>query len=618
MSARQYTFARPWRLGLVSLAMLLLSLGWLPAAVLAQPAVLIETGSPWRYNDSGKDLGVAWRESGFDDQEWKSGKAPLGYGADALKTQLEFGDDPNRKFTTYYFRTSFAVADPTVLPTMLLKIRYDDGFIAYLNGHEIARAGFSTQRDITFATFADDHVDKGQRLLFETFNLTNQRSAFIAGKNVLAIEVHQHTLDSSDVVLDVSLEPATNRTAPQIAMGPALGQLSGTSAHVLAAGDVPAMAIVQYGPTATFGTEQRIRTEAVVHDLVLGGLKPGATYYYRVGLITAPDQTPTWSDTRSFTTDAGPTSAFRFGVWSSGPGAGDMKQLGRVFEKLSAGPAPQLAVALSGQSGVTSASDVVGLYTQYHSALKPLVGSVALYSSLPSDTAPDCDACLSAFQNYLPNPTMNDSRYYSFNYGSAHFVVLDSSERGADPERAGLSATQWAWLADDLAAQTQPYTFVFMDQSPLEASGERAFTPAQRDTLHQLFKSAKVTAVFVGAGAYATQERDGLPYVSVGALSSAAGQSGDRVVFVDVQPAEVKLSAVGIADGAAPEERTLASRPGVVVLPTAPAAAPPAIVPPTPSSPASGPSMLAVALVFALGLAGGGGAAWAYWRRTQW
>jgi hypothetical protein len=594
--------------------MLLLSFGWLPAAVQAQPAVLIEAGSQWRYNDAGKDLGTAWREPGFDDKGWSSGKAPLGYGADALKTQLSFGGDPNRKYTTYYFRTTFSVADPTVLPTMLMKIRYDDGFIAYLNGHEIARAGFSTQRDIGFATFADDHVDKGQRLLFETFNLTNQRSAFIAGKNVLAIEVHQHTLDSSDVVLDVSLEPATNRTAPQIVMGPALGQLRDTSAHVLAAGDVPAMAVVQYGPTPTFGSEQRIRTEAVVHDLILGGLKPGATYYYRVGLITAPDQTPAWSDTRSFTTDAGPDSAFRFGVWSGGPGAGDMKQLAQAFEKLSAGPAPRLAVALGGQSGVTESSDVLGVYTQYHSALKPLAGSVALYSSLPSDTAPGCDSCLSAFQNYLPNPTVNDGRYYSFNYGSAHFVVLDSSERGGAPERAGLSAEQWAWLADDLAAQTQPYSFVFMDRSPFEASGSNAFTPAQRDALHQLFKSAKVTAVFASAGAFATQDHDGLPYVSVGSLAGAAGQ----MVYVDVQPAEVKLIAVGSADGAAPQERTLASRPGVAVIAPAATPAPSAANPPPPAAPASGPTMAMVVLVFVIGLVGGGGAAWAYWRRTQW
>lgn len=614
MSACRYTIARPWRLGLASMIMLLLSLGWLPGAAHAQPAVLIEAGSQWRYSDTGKDLGTAWREPGFDDKDWKSGKAPLGYGADALKTQLSFGDDPNRKYTTYYFRTSFSVADPTVLPTMLLKIRYDDGFIAYLNGHEIARAGFSTQRDISFATFADDHVDKGQRLLFETFNLTNQRSAFTAGKNVLAVEIHQHTLDSSDVVLDVSMEPATNRTAPQIVMGPALGQLRDTSAHVLAAGDVPAMAIVQYGPTPTFGSEQRIRNEALVHDLILGGLKPGATYYYRVGLITAPDQTPAWSDTRSFTTDAGPESAFRFEVWSGGPGAGDMKQLGQAFEKLSAGPAPRLAVALSGQSGVTASSDVVGLYTQYHSALKPLVGSVALYSSLPADTAPGCDSCLSAFQNYLPNPTVNDGRYYSFNYGSAHFVVLDSSERGAAPERAGLSVAQWTWLTDDLTVQTRPYTFVFMDQSPFDASAGKAFTPAQRDALHQLFKSAKVTAVFAGAGAYATQDHDGLTYVSVGSLAGAAGQ----MVYVDVQPAEVKLSAVGVTDGAAPQVRTLASRSGVAAISPAATPVPSVATTAPPDTPASGPGMPMVALVFAIGLVGGGTAALAYWRRTQW
>src|SRR5438132_467578 len=93
---------------LSALALLLL---WClaPLHVYAQSAALIEPGSEWRYNDSGKDLGAAWRESGYDDSGWKRGKAPLGYAVSALQTTLGFGGDVNQKYPTYYFRRIFSV-----------------------------------------------------------------------------------------------------------------------------------------------------------------------------------------------------------------------------------------------------------------------------------------------------------------------------------------------------------------------------------------------------------------------------------------------------------------------------------------------------------------------------
>ena len=603
---------------LLALLVALLLVGYAPAGAHAQSDALLPVGSEWRYNDKGEDLGVAWREPGFDDSGWKHGKAPLGYGIDDIKATLSFGNDPNQKRPTYYFRTSFTVADPTVLPNMLMKIRYDDGFIAYLNGREIARGSFPSGRDVSFATLADEHVDKGQRLLFETFNLASQRAAFVAGKNVLAVEVHQHSPTSTDMVLDVSLEPATSRTAPQIMIGPALGQIHRESAHILVAGDGPTLATVQYGPTAAFGTEQRTRTEAVVHDFILGGLKPGATYYYRVGLATAADQTPTWSDTRSFRTDGGPGTAFRFGVWAGGATSGDAKQLGSAIDKLSVNQSLSLAIAIgtAGPPSASTSADAVGSYTQYYNALKSFVGAVPLYSSLPADVGQGCDACLSAFQNYLPNPAMNGGRYYSFDYGDAHFVILNSSDRPDPSVQAGLGSEQWEWLSNDLVTKRYPYTFIFMEHPLFGAIGNGGYTDQQRDAMHQLFKTAKVTAVFAGADTYGYQEHDGLPYISTSnLLRSSATQMENQMLMVDVQPAGVKLTSLAVSDGRTVAERVLAQQSGVAPIPTPePAAAVAASVTVAPS----GPTMPLIALFVILGLIGGAAGVWVYWRRTHW
>jgi hypothetical protein len=607
---------------LPALLIVLLLVGSVPGSVYAQSGALIPIGSEWRYNDKGSDLGSAWREPAFDDHDWKSGKAPLGYGIDGAQTSLSFGKDPSQKYPTYYFRTTFDVTDPTVLPNMIMKIRYDDGFVAYLNGREIARGGLPSGGEVSFATLADDHVDKGQRLLFETFNLASQRAMFVAGKNVLAIEVHQHSLVSSDVVLDVSLEPATTKTAPQVTMGPALGQMRRDSAHVLIASDLPTLATIQYGPTAAFGTEQRVRIEAVVHDFILGGLKPNTTYYYRIGLFTSPDQTPIWSDTRSFRTDGGPGTPFRFGIWAGGAGSGDAKELGSAIQNLTDRQSLNLAVAIgmAGLSGRASMGDIVGDYTQYYGALKSLVGAVPLYSSPSADVGNGCDACLAGFQNYLPNPTVNGGRYYSFDYGDAHFIVLNSSDGSASVGPAGLGSEQLDWLSNDLATKTRSYTFVFMEHSLFDAADRQLYSDQQRDALHRLFKAAKVTAVFAGGAAYAYQDLDGLPYITTSNLMSpSATSTRSQLLVVDVQPAAAKLIALSATDGSTIEEHTLAQQPGIApIAATESPVAGPSSATTTASATASGPSMALVALLFIIGLAGGAGIGWVYWRRTQW
>ena len=54
-------------------------------------------GKKWKYEDSGKDLGTAWKEINFDDDDWDSGPAPLGYSDDDIATEINFGLDEKQK-----------------------------------------------------------------------------------------------------------------------------------------------------------------------------------------------------------------------------------------------------------------------------------------------------------------------------------------------------------------------------------------------------------------------------------------------------------------------------------------------------------------------------------------
>src|SRR5262245_39240893 len=91
-----------------ALCLLTIRLSALAARVQTADQILVGAGSSWRYNDSGSNLGTAWRAIAYDDASWASGLAQLGYGDGAEATVMSYGSATNRRIT-YYFRGSFTV-----------------------------------------------------------------------------------------------------------------------------------------------------------------------------------------------------------------------------------------------------------------------------------------------------------------------------------------------------------------------------------------------------------------------------------------------------------------------------------------------------------------------------
>ncbi|MCY3841031.1 MAG: hypothetical protein OXH09_20700, partial [Gammaproteobacteria bacterium] len=155
---------------------------------------LISVGSTWSYLDDGSDQGTAWRETDFDDSGWESGPARLGFGGDGEVTVLESGH------ITYYFRHSITVDNPADIAGLKLAILRDDGAVVYLNGTEVYRTNMPGGT-ISYDTFASAGIEDNS---FHEHEFDS--SGLIAGTNVIAVEVHQSSLTSSDVGFDFSLE----------------------------------------------------------------------------------------------------------------------------------------------------------------------------------------------------------------------------------------------------------------------------------------------------------------------------------------------------------------------------------------------------------------------------
>lgn len=166
-----------------------------------QPLVLIPKGGTWKYLDNGSDQGAAWREPGFNDTEWKSGAAQLGFGDADEATLLRRGEG-DRGFITYYFRRVFEVESVEGISTLAMRLLRDDGAVVYLNGREVFRSNMP-DGVIQYNTLAASDVGGDAEGVFYAASIDPH--LLTNGRNVVAVEVHQSATGSSDLSFDSEL-----------------------------------------------------------------------------------------------------------------------------------------------------------------------------------------------------------------------------------------------------------------------------------------------------------------------------------------------------------------------------------------------------------------------------
>ena len=218
------------------------------ALVTTQAVNLLPIFTTWKYDESGVDRGTTWRASAFNDAAWPSGAALLGFEDSVpypyfapITTPLvpPFAGGSN----TVYFRVHFAFNSPGAVVGMVCSNFVDDGAAWYLNGVEAGRLRLPTGT-ITFDTLASSTPP----VEGETNVLNLAAAALVSGDNVLAVEVHQSSATSSDVVFGMTLDvllAVTNRPVilnPQmLGNGGFQGTLTGIAGHIYAVEWAPAL-----------------------------------------------------------------------------------------------------------------------------------------------------------------------------------------------------------------------------------------------------------------------------------------------------------------------------------------------------------------------------------------
>lgn len=185
----------------------------------------------WSYFVGTSEPSSQWMQPAFDASSWATGQGGFGY---------EDGDDSTiiAATTSVYIRKKFNLIDTSVLKYIILQADFDDAFVAYLNGIEIARSdnigtiGTPPSYDALARTFREARLYSGG--LPESFDLTPSQYLPILkqGTNTLAIQVHNQSPTSSDLssnfflTLGISDNSKNYRNTPPWFIPPMLNQSS--------------------------------------------------------------------------------------------------------------------------------------------------------------------------------------------------------------------------------------------------------------------------------------------------------------------------------------------------------------------------------------------------------
>ena len=163
-----------------------------------EPILLLEEGEEFTYFKGTEAPPADWNTLEFDDFDWEVGSSGFGYGDTDDNTILA---DMQNSYLSVYIRKFINIEDLGSINFLELGMRYDDGFVAYLNGVEIARSVSMGAAGIpvNFDTAAADHESTATPEWF-SFS-TEALDALQEGENILAIEGHNTNLPSSDFTL---------------------------------------------------------------------------------------------------------------------------------------------------------------------------------------------------------------------------------------------------------------------------------------------------------------------------------------------------------------------------------------------------------------------------------
>jgi len=225
------------------------------------------------------DLGTNWTENDFDPEAngYVAGLAAIGYEnnpASDTSFAEEYRTEIPNGFTSAYLRIPIQIDNVGAVSSMQLGVKYDDGFIAYLNGVEVA-SRFAPGNP-NYDSPATGNRSDDESFVPEIFSLTNFRSQLVNGQNTLAFHGLNRQLNSSDFLLSPELLISTSTPTDEVRYfaTPTPGAANGVG-------------VLGFVGDVSVSVERGFHTKPF--DVQLTSATPGAATYYTLdGSVPTP------------------------------------------------------------------------------------------------------------------------------------------------------------------------------------------------------------------------------------------------------------------------------------------------------------------------------------------
>ena len=233
--------------------------------------------------------------------------------------------------------------------------------------------------------------------------------------------------------------------------------------------------------TQTIGATDKAFTDdgstTYIHEATLTGLTPNTKYEYRVGYGT--DRRSDW-----YRLETAGASVYDVLIYPDSQ-SGDYSQWEEIV-KNSALRTPRTALYISMGDLVDNGEHAYQWRTWLNS-IRPLSANVPLATTLGNHEMYTLDWKMRepyAYLNYFAVPSNGNEifnrRYYSYDFGDVHYVVLDTMlyesnhEDNHDTHHPDLYDVQVQWLRQDLMANTKKWIVVLMHRDPFQYAFDRS------------------------------------------------------------------------------------------------------------------------------------------------
>ena len=155
---------------------------------------LINQGDIFKYIIPTASVSSNWTDVNYNDNSWWGGYSGFGYNDGDDNTNIPSGT------LSVFIRKDFSISNINNIVSLNLDIDYDDSFVAYINGFEVARANINGNSPAYNATANSDHEAQIYSGGYpDRFVIDNFQNILIEGTNTLSIQAHNVSDTSSDL-----------------------------------------------------------------------------------------------------------------------------------------------------------------------------------------------------------------------------------------------------------------------------------------------------------------------------------------------------------------------------------------------------------------------------------